>query len=86
MTTNEIETMARQSGVKIRTLLDRAGINRATWWRWAKGRFEPRAGSIERIKRELAAMKQENHRLQNEVAQYRVVASDLQERLTKSGK
>lgn len=77
--------MARQSGVKLRTLLDRAGINRATWWRWAKGRFEPRAGSIERIKRELAAMKQENHRLQNELAQYRVVAADLTERIqTKS--
>lgn len=49
MTTNEIEARAEKRGMTIAELLRAAGINRATWWRWKTGRFQPRAATVERI-------------------------------------
>jgi predicted transcriptional regulator len=49
MTTTEIETKAAEVGHSISGLLILAGINRATWWRWKTGKFQPRAASIKRI-------------------------------------
>lgn len=53
MTTTEIETKAAEVGLSIAELLTFAGISRATWWRWKKGRFAPRASSVERIRETL---------------------------------
>lgn len=53
MTTTDIEARAREAGISIKDLLTRAGINRATWWRWSTGRFQPRAGTVERIEKAL---------------------------------
>ncbi len=49
MNTTDIEARASKAGITIPDLLKRAGINRATWWRWSTGRFQPRAGTVERI-------------------------------------
>ena len=49
MKTNEIEARAEKRGMTIAELLRAAGINRATWWRWKTGRFQPRAATVERI-------------------------------------
>lgn len=49
MTTTEIETKAAEVGHSIPGLLILAGVNRATWWRWKTGKFQPRAASIKRI-------------------------------------
>lgn len=49
MTTTDIQARAREAGISIKDLLARAGINRATWWRWSTGRFQPRAGTVQRI-------------------------------------
>lgn len=49
MTTTEIQARADALGIPIAELLKRAGINRVTWWRWSTGRFQPRAGTVERI-------------------------------------
>jgi len=50
MTTTEIETKAAEVGHSISGLLILAGINRATWWRWKTGKFQPRAASLSRIR------------------------------------
>jgi len=49
MTTTEIQARADALGIPIAELLKKAGINRVTWWRWSTGRFQPRAGTVERI-------------------------------------
>jgi hypothetical protein len=49
MTTTEIETRAAKIGLPIAAMLALAGINRATWWRWKTGKFQPRAASLKRI-------------------------------------
>ncbi len=49
MTTTEIQARADAQGIPIADLLRKAGINRVTWWRWSTGRFQPRAGTVERI-------------------------------------
>jgi transcriptional regulator with XRE-family HTH domain len=48
-TTQDIEARAQREGLSIPDLLKRAGINRATWWRWSTGRFQPRAETVDRI-------------------------------------
>jgi hypothetical protein len=50
MTTTEIETRAKAAGHTVTGVLILAGINRATFWRWKTGRFQPRAASIDRIR------------------------------------
>ena len=50
MTTNEIETRAKAAGHTIAGILILAGVNRATFWRWKTGKFQPRAASIDRIR------------------------------------
>ena len=50
MTTTEIETRAKAAGHTVTAVLILAGINRATFWRWKTGRFQPRAASIDRIR------------------------------------
>ena len=50
MTTTEIESRAKAAGHSITGLLILAGINRATFWRWKTGKFQPRASSVERIR------------------------------------
>jgi predicted transcriptional regulator len=49
VTTTEIESRAKAAGHTITGLLILAGVNRATWWRWKTGKFQPRAASIKRI-------------------------------------
>ena len=49
MKTTEIQARAKRAGISIKDLLARAEIDRVTWWRWSTGRFQPRAGSVERI-------------------------------------
>ena len=49
MTTTDIESRASKAGITIKDLLRKAGVNRATWWRWSTGQFKPRAGTVERI-------------------------------------
>jgi transcriptional regulator with XRE-family HTH domain len=53
MNTTEIEERANKLGLPVRELLKRAGVNRATWWRWKKGRYSPRQATAERIERAL---------------------------------
>jgi hypothetical protein len=50
MTTTEIETRAKAAGHTITGVLILAGVNRATFWRWKTGRFQPRAASLARIR------------------------------------
>jgi hypothetical protein len=50
MTTTEIESRAKAAGHTITGILILAGVNRATFWRWKTGRFQPRAASIDRIR------------------------------------
>jgi hypothetical protein len=50
MTTTEIESRAKAAGHTIAGVLILAGVNRATWWRWKTGKFQPRASSIARIR------------------------------------
>jgi hypothetical protein len=50
MTTTEIETRAKAAGHSIAGVLILAGVNRATWWRWKTGKFQPRAASLSRIR------------------------------------
>jgi hypothetical protein len=50
MTTTEIESRAKAAGHTIAGILILAGVNRATFWRWKTGRFQPRAASIDRIR------------------------------------
>lgn len=49
MTTTEIQSRAKASGHSISGLLILAGVNRATFWRWKTGKFQPRAESVKRI-------------------------------------
>ena len=49
MTTTEIESRAKAAGYTITGVLTLAGVNRATFWRWKTGRFQPRAASLKRI-------------------------------------
>ena len=49
MTTTEIEARAKAVGYTIAEALILARVNRATWWRWKTGKFQPRAASIKRI-------------------------------------
>ena len=49
MTTTEIEARAKAAGHSLSGILILAGLNRATFWRWKTGRFQPRAASIKRI-------------------------------------
>ena len=49
MNTADIQARASKAGITIPDLLKRAGVNRATWWRWSTGQFQPRAGTVERI-------------------------------------
>jgi hypothetical protein len=50
MTTTEIESRAKAAGHSISGVLILAGVNRATFWRWKTGKFQPRAASIARIR------------------------------------
>jgi hypothetical protein len=50
MTTTEIETRAKAAGHTVTGVLILAGVNRATFWRWKTGRFQPRAASLARIR------------------------------------
>jgi hypothetical protein len=50
MTTTEIESRAKAAGHTITGILILAGVNRATFWRWKTGKFQPRAASIDRIR------------------------------------
>ena len=50
MTTTEIESRAKAAGHTIAGVLILAGVNRATFWRWKTGKFQPRAASIDRIR------------------------------------
>jgi hypothetical protein len=50
MTTTEIESRAKAAGHAITGVLILAGVNRATFWRWKTGKFQPRAASIDRIR------------------------------------
>jgi hypothetical protein len=50
MTTTEIETRAKAAGHTVTGVLVLAGVNRATFWRWKTGRFQPRAASLSRIR------------------------------------
>jgi transcriptional regulator with XRE-family HTH domain len=49
MTTTEIEARAKAAGHSISGILILAGVNRATFWRWKTGKFQPRAASLYRI-------------------------------------
>ena len=49
MTTTEIESRAKAAGHTITGVLILAGVNRATFWRWKTGKFQPRAASLKRI-------------------------------------
>jgi hypothetical protein len=50
MTTTEIESRAKAAGHSISGVLILAGVNRATFWRWKTGKFQPRAASLYRIR------------------------------------
>jgi transcriptional regulator with XRE-family HTH domain len=50
MTTTEIESRAKAAGHTIASILALAGVNRATFWRWKTGKFQPRAASLARIR------------------------------------
>lgn len=50
MTTTEIETRAKAAGRSVSGVLILAGVNRATFWRWKTGRFQPRAATLQRIR------------------------------------
>jgi hypothetical protein len=50
MTTTEIESRVKAAGQSIAGVLILAGVNRATWWRWKTGKFQPRAASLDRIR------------------------------------
>jgi hypothetical protein len=50
MTTTEIESRAKAAGHTITGVLILAGVNRATFWRWKTGKFQPRAASLARIR------------------------------------
>ena len=58
MTTTEIESRAKAAGHSISGILILAGVNRATFWRWKTGRFQPRAASVERIRYVLTQLDQ----------------------------
>ena len=49
MTATEIEARAKAAGYSLSGILILARVNRATFWRWKTGKFEPRAASIKRI-------------------------------------
>ena len=49
MTATEIEARANAVGYTIAEALILARVNRATFWRWKTGKFQPRAASIKRI-------------------------------------
>lgn len=50
MNTTEIEARAKAAGHSISGVLILAGVNRATFWRWKTGKFQPRADSLSRIR------------------------------------
>jgi len=50
MTSNQIKAQCAQKRITLKDLLTMAGVNSSTWWRWETNRYQPRAGSIERIK------------------------------------
>ena len=54
MTPAEIEARAKAAGQSVSAVLLFAGVNRATWWRWKTGKFQPRASSMARINIALA--------------------------------
>ena len=56
MTTTEIETRAKAAGHSLSGILILAGVNRATFWRWKTGKFQPRAASLYRIRIILASI------------------------------
>ncbi len=49
MTITEIEARAKSAGHTLTGVLILAGVNRATFWRWKTGKFQPRAASLKRI-------------------------------------
>jgi len=52
-----ITALAERRGLKMSDVLKAAGINHSTWWRWQRGKYQPRAESVERIKKALNAKK-----------------------------
>lgn len=57
MTPTEITDLAERRGLKMSDVLKTAGLNHSTWWRWRHGKYQPRAESIERIKKALQTKK-----------------------------
>lgn len=57
MTPTEITDLAQRRGLKMSVVLKAAGINHSTWWRWQHGKYQPRAESVERIRKALNAKK-----------------------------
>jgi transcriptional regulator with XRE-family HTH domain len=57
VTPTEITALAERRGLKMSDVLKAAGINHSTWWRWQRGKYQPRAESVERIKKALNAKK-----------------------------
>lgn len=53
MSPTEITDLAAKRGIKLSALLKIAGINYSTWWRWQQGKYQPRAASLEKIKKAL---------------------------------
>lgn len=52
-TIQQIEADAAKQGVTMTDVCRKAGVNYATWWRWTRSKFEPRASKLAAIRQAL---------------------------------
>lgn len=45
----QIEARAEAIGVPISHILYSAGVNFSTWWRWKRGKFQPRQAKLQAV-------------------------------------
>lgn len=53
-TIQQIETRAAAANVSMLRILQSAGVNHSTWWRWRKAKFQPRQAKLDAVLKALA--------------------------------
>ena len=49
MTTDTVQIYAMRLHMPVAKFIELCNVNRATWWRWKTGRFQPRAATVAKI-------------------------------------
>lgn len=56
-TIQQIEARAKAANVSMLRILQAAGVNHSTWWRWRKEKFQPRQAKLDAVLKALNQLK-----------------------------